>query len=259
MRKPLAIVPPPFFENVAVVLVQTLHGGNIGSAARAMKNMGLSRLKLVNPQARLDTDCLKMAGRASDIVSSAQIHPTFEEAVAEENVLVGTTSARDRRLKQRFYTPRDIAPILWEYARRQRVALLFGPENQGLTDEQLSQCQYLVYIPAHPEYPVLNLAQAVMILAYEMFAVQSINLNEHLRLVSHAEREEMFKHMENVLVEIGFLPAGNPARIMRSIRRFLGRADLTERDVQIIRGMMSHMEWYSREGQKLPPEAIRKP
>lgn len=237
--------PPKSYRNLSVVLVQPLKAGNIGSAARAMKNMGLRKLKLVNPRSRFNNmECLKMAGKASDLIAEAQIFPTFEEAVADENVLVGTTSARDRKPRQRFYTPRQIAPIVCEYTLNQRLALVFGPEDQGLTDAQLAQCQYLVFVPANTDYPVLNVAQSVMILAYEIFNVEDVNLNEHLELVPSERREAMFEHMRKVLLEIGFLHKENPEAIMRSIRRFLGRADLTARDVQIIRGIMSHVEWY---------------
>lgn len=254
------IPAPSGLKNISVLLVETLQAGNVGSAARAMKNMGLHRLKLVNPPARLkQLECLKMAGKAGDLVENAAIYTSFEEAVADENVLVGTTSARDRKPKQRFYTPRQIAPLVREYARSQRVALIFGPENRGLTDDQLAQCQYLVFVPANPEYPVVNVAQTVMILAYEIFNVREVERNEHLQLVPQEQREEMFAHLERVLIEIGFLSSGNPAPIMKSIRRFLGRADLTARDLQIIRGMMSQMEWYAKEGHRLAPEEVRKP
>ena len=200
-----------------------------------------------------------MAGRASDVIAAARIYRTFDEAVAKENILIGTTSARDRKLRQRLYTPREIAPLACDYAQSARVALVFGPENRGLTDTQLSQCQYLVLIPSSPEYPVLNVAQSVMILAYEIFNVKKTSLNQHFPLASHQQREQMLAHMQQVLLDIGFLPDKNPHTIIRAIRRFLGRSDLTGRDIRIIRGIMSHMEWYAERGHTLPAQQVRKP
>ena len=253
------IHPSPIrLENISVVLVDTLQGGNIGSAARALKNMGLERMILVRPQGHLSKECLKMAGKATELITGAQVSSTFDEAVDEESLLVGTTSARDRTPKQRFYTPKEIAPIICDYASSQRVTLVFGPENRGLTDAQLARCQYHVSIPTHPEHPVLNVAQSVMILVYEIFNVDDRNRQEHPALASHRQREEMLDHTQRVLLNIGFLHNKNPHMIMHAIRSFLGRGDLTPRDIQIIRGIMSQMDWYAQEGHRLPAEEVRK-
>ena len=258
MSSSTAGLSPAVVANLSVVLVETRQAGNIGSAARAIKNMGLRNLKLVKPPLLTGKECLKMAGRACDLIAAARVYRSFDEAVGEENILVGTTSTRDRKPRQRFYTPREVAPLVCEYAQSARVALLFGPENRGLTDSQLAQCQCLVLIPGNPEHPVLNVAQSVMILAYEIFNLKKGQLNRHLRLASYEQREQMFAHIQRVLLEIGFLHGRNPHAIMRVIRRFLGRADLTGRDIQIIRGIMSHMEWYAQEGHTLPAKQVRK-
>ena len=157
-----------------------------------------------------------------------------------------------------MHTPREIAPLIQEQAGFQRVALVFGPERRGLSDSQLARCQYLVSVPSNPDYSVLNLAQAVMVLAYEIFISTQGAGGEALELASDQEREQMFRRVEEVLVQIGFLSSQNPEHIMRSIRRFLGRADLTPRDVKILRGIMSQMQWYAQEGHKLPGEKIQK-
>jgi tRNA/rRNA methyltransferase len=246
-------------ENVSVVLVATQQPGNIGSAARAMYNMGLRRLKLVNPANRLNQECQKMAGKAIDLVLEASLHESLSEAVADDHLVVGTSSARDRKSRQKVHTPREIAPLLAEQASLHRIALVFGPERGGLTEEQLSLCQYLVSIPADIDYPVLNLAQAVLILTYELFLASPLSRpGEDLQLTSQEQREEMFCHIERVLLAIGFLSSENPGHIMRSIRRFLGKAELTDRDVRIVRGIMAQMEWYAREGHRLPPDKVRK-
>ncbi|MCZ6770143.1 MAG: RNA methyltransferase [Acidobacteria bacterium] len=231
-------------SNISVVLVETQRGGNIGAAARAMNNMGLQHLKLVSPREWMNEECQMLAGKAIDLVTSAKIYSTLDEAVEEENIVIGTTSARKRKGSQKIHTPREMAPRLCEYGKAQRVALVFGPERSGLTDAHLAKCQYLVSIPASPDSPVLNLAQAVLVLAYEIFTVQPPVSDFSFQLASDGEREQMFADMQRVLVDIGFLNSQNPDHIMRSIRRFLGRADLTPRDVRILRGMMSQVEWF---------------
>ncbi|MFB3905379.1 MAG: RNA methyltransferase [Acidobacteriota bacterium] len=246
-------------NHVSVVLVDTVQPGNIGSAARAMSNMGLSRLKLVNPRGVLSSECLKMAGKAVDIVTGAAVFKSLDEALGNENLVVGTTSSRDRAARQRIYSPRAIAPVILKHAASGRVALVFGSEKRGLTDDQLALCQYLVTVPAHPGHPVLNLAQAVMVLAYEIYSCQEPDPSPHQVLATQQMREEMFGHLEKTLLRIGFLSSSNPGHIMKSIRRFLGKAELTPRDIQIIRGILSQVEWFAEEGHKLEAEKVRKP
>ena len=248
----------PFSKNISVVLVGTRKGGNIGAVARAMKNMGLERLKLVAPRERITEECRMMAGKAIDLVDSAEDYSSLDDAVARDHLIVGTTSLRKRERNQSIYTPREIAPLIREQAGSQRVALVFGPERRGLSDNQLARCQYLVSVPSNPDYSVLNLAQAVMVLAYEIFISTQGAEGEALELASDQEREQMFRRVEEVLVQIGFLSSQNPEHIMRSIRRFLGRADLTPRDVKILCGIMSQMQWYAKEGHKLSGEKIKK-
>jgi tRNA/rRNA methyltransferase len=246
-------------NNVSVVLVETLQPGNIGSAARAMKNMGLHQLKLVSPCSICDEACQKMAVGAYDLVEGAEICDNLQMALAGESVVVGTTSARGRSDKVHLYSPREIAPLIWEYAMSQKVSLVFGPERRGLSDKELALCQYLVSIPASIDFPTLNLAQAVLVLAYEIANVQSVNRRPRQPIATESDRQQMFQHMEKTLIQIGFLSQSNPGHIMRSIRRLLGEANLTERDIQILRGIMSQMEWYSREGKRMSPAEVEKP
>ncbi len=248
-----------FLDHISIVLVGTRSAGNIGSTARAMQNMGLSSLKLVKPREHLTPDAFKMASRAVHLVEQAEVYETLDEALGEEQILVGTTSARERRTHQRVYTPKQIAPLIREYAEAQKVALIFGPENRGLTDEQLARCQYFVVVPSCGENPVLNVAQTVLLMAYEVFTLEPVERTSRPILVSQDQREEMFQQMEQVLIQIGFLSSSSPEPIMKSIRRFLGKAELTARDIQILRGIMSQMEWYSQEGHKLSAKGIQKP
>lgn len=223
-----------------------------------MKNMGLRRLKLVNPQRYQDGECRAMARGAVDLLDSAQVYASFDEALADENVVVGTTSGRGRGKKGGIQTPREIVPLLWQHASTQRIALVFGPERRGLSDEQLARCQYVVSIPSQLQSPVLNLAQSVVILAYELFTVQANNFHTVDQLAPDSEREAMFRQAEQVLVDIGFLSARKPGHIMGAIRRFLRRSPLTSRDIRIIRGMFSQVEWYVQEGHGLPEEKVTK-
>ena len=248
-----------FLDHITIILVETRSGGNIGSTARAMQNMGLSRLKLVRPREHLTPDAFKMATRAVHLVEQAKVYETFDQAVAEEQLLVGTTSARERSTYQSFYSPKQIAPIVREYAETQKVALIFGPENRGLSDAQLARCQHLVVVPSHGENPVLNVAQTVLLMAYEVYAQNPVKRTSPPVLVSQGQRDEMFKHIEQVLIQIGFLSFSSPGPIMKSIRRFLSKAELSARDVKIVRGIMSQVEWYSQQGHKLSPKRIQKP
>ena len=200
-----------------------------------------------------------MARGATGLLEAGQVYVSLDEALAEENVVVGTTSGRERGKKGPIYTPREIVPLLRQHASTQHVALVFGPERRGLSDEQLARCQYVVSIPSQPHSPVLNVAQSVMILAYELFTDQGTDFGAVDQLASDSERERMFRQAEQVLVDIGFLSARNPGHIVRAIRRSLSRAHLTSRDIRIIRGIFSQMEWYVHEGRALPVEEVRKP
>lgn len=240
-------------------MVDTMQAGNVGAAARALKNMGLSRLRLVNPPDLSEEECRFMAVSAYDIVTSAAVYSTFEQAVADQQILIGTTSSRGRRQRTPILSAREAAPMLLRYAEKQRVCLVFGPERSGLCEEHLALCQYLVTIPGSLELPTLNVAQAILILAYEIFTAEPAPEEVDTQIVSHQVREKMFEHMQETLVNIGFLSQSNPGHIMRSIRRFLGKADLTLRDVQILRGIMSQMDWYISDGKHLEADRVKKP
>ncbi len=237
-------------ENISVVLVETLQAGNIGSAARAMKNMGLGRLKLVRPAQPINDECRMMAAGALDIVEAARTYTSLDEALCGEHLVVGTTSHRDRKQRQPLRSPRQIAPLIRRQAQAHRVALLFGPERGGLDDRTLSRCRYLVRIPTSFEHSVLNVAQSVMVLAYEIFSAPIEGSASPQRLATDQQREQMFRHMEKALTRIGFFAADNQEHLMKSIRN-LFVPELTRRDVRIVRGMMSQLEWYAQEGHRI--------
>lgn len=250
-------------RNISIVLVETRQGGNIGAAARAMKNMGLSNLILVSPIDPLNLECRKMAGNAIHLVEEARQVPTVEDALMDHQMVVGATSGRGRRTGTPAATPRQLAPKLLQWSRRGRVAIVFGREDYGLTDSELALCRHLLSIPAAPESPVLNLAQTVLLICYEI-AVAAGRDEERipepsLKVAPFQARDEMYDQMRQVLIQIGFLSSSNPHHIMKSIRRFLERADLEERDVAILRGIFSQVKWFIEEGYKLPPQKIVKP
>lgn len=186
-----------------------------------------------------------MAVGAIDIVEAAPVFDTLDEALTGSHIVVGTTSGRERRQRQKVYTARELAPRIRHYALEHRVALVFGPERSGLDDQSLARCGYLVSIPADPAQQVLNLAQSVMVLAYEIFCARPAPVATPEGLVDASTREEMFAHVERALSRIGFFQSDNRAHMMKSIRRLLGRTDLNRRDVRIIRGIMSQIEWFA--------------
>jgi len=239
-------------ENIAIVLVRPQYAGNIGSVSRAMKNMGLARLILVAPeQDHLADEGRMMATSARDILEKAEIFPNLEEALKGFRWIAGT-SGRKGRNRGPFIYPRDICPEILKHAQAVPVAILFGPEDRGLTNEDLAPCHALVSMPTHEGLRSLNLAQAVMVFCYELF-VASLGLPEKgaeisSRGVKPAEfkkTEGMYAHLEELLLKIGFLDVNNPKRIMHTLRRIFGRAGLSDREVAILRGIFRQLEWYA--------------
>jgi len=245
-------------SNIAIVLVRPQYAGNIGSVCRAMKNMGLSRLILVSPaQNHLAPDARMMALAAKDILEHAEIYPSLDKALEGFRWIAGT-SARAGRNRGPFITPREICPEILNHARSIPVAILFGPEDRGLTNEELAPCQALVSIPTHARLRSLNLAQAVMIFCYELFLASLAHQEEknyppHIitsPLAEFQKLEKMYAHLEELLLKIGFLDPQNPKRIMHTLRRIFGRAKLTDRDVAILRGIFRQLEWYATKGKQ---------
>ena len=246
-------------RNISVILVGTLQPGNIGSVARAMDNMGLQRLLLAAPAREINDECRRMAGKSMRLVDQAPRFGNFDSAVADEQVLVAATSARSRHLRRPISTPREAAPWILARAREQRVGLVFGPEQGGLTSSQLARCQLWVSIPANPAAPVLNLSQAVLILCYELALSRISRLPSPAANISQNERRQLFEQVEKVLLRIGFLSARNSERMMQKIEDFWGGPELTADGLKILRGIMSQMEWFAREGRFRDPDSILKP
>ncbi len=236
-------------ENIRVVLVGTSHPGNIGGAARAMKNMGLSRLVLVGPQDFPSEEAVARASGASDILESAQVVATLEEALVGCRLVMGT-SARNRHIPWPMLEPRECGVAACEQAGQgAQVALVFGREYAGLTNEELQRCHFHVHIPSDPTFSSLNLAAAVQVLAYEVrlgwLAAQELPLKFEAVVeagdepVTADELESYFVHLEQALVQIGFLDPLKPRHLMSRLRRLYGRSAVTKLEVNILRGILT--------------------
>jgi len=246
-------------QNIRVVLVNTSHAGNIGGAARAMKNMGLSRLILVDPEDFPSPNAVARASGATDILDSARVVATLEEALAGCSLVLGT-SARDRRIPWPLLDPRECASVSVEQsAGGGEVALVFGREYAGLTNEELQRCQYHVHIPSDPQFSSLNLAAAVQVLTYEVrmawlaaegrpTKVEKLETTAMLdaQPVTVDELENYFGHLEQTLVDIGFLDPTKPRHLMPRLRRLYGRSGISKLEMNILRGILTETQKAAR-------------
>jgi len=234
-------------EDIRVVLVRPQGQMNIGSVARAMKNAGLKELALVDPVGPpIHPDARLMAVGAHDILEDALIFTHLADALAECTWVIGTTRRGGKR-REGVIDPRQMAAEIAEIIQRNKVAVVFGPEDRGLSNRDLDLCQRLVTIPAHEEYGSLNLAQAVMIVSYEIYLAsqQKKGPSSGKKLATSAELEGMYRHMEEALLRIGFLEQNNPKRMMAVLRRIFSKAQLDPREVQVLRGISRQVNWYA--------------
>ncbi|KAA8728825.1 MAG: tRNA (cytosine(32)/uridine(32)-2'-O)-methyltransferase TrmJ [Ewingella americana] len=236
-------------HNIRIVLVETSHTGNMGSTARAMKTMGLSNLYLVNPLVKPDSQAISLAAGASDVIGNATIVDTLDEALAGCSLVVGT-SARSRTLPWPMLEPRECGEKSAKTAETAPVALVFGRERVGLTNEELQKCNYHVCIPANPEYSSLNLAMAVQIIAYEV-RVAYLALQEAGKpqveyeetpypLVDDLER--FYQHLEQTLLQTGFIRQSHPGQVMSKLRRLFTRARPESQELNILRGILTSID-----------------
>lgn len=239
-------------NRICVVMVNTTHSGNIGAAARAMKNMGLSRLLLVDPIASIDEEAIQRSSRAEDILHNAEIHPTLESAIAGCGLVVGT-SARSRSVPWPLMTPRQCGDRAAQAAAAGNdIALVFGRESRGLTNEELHLCNAHVHIPTDENFSSLNVAQAIQVMAYEMRlaltevenaeAEQRWGVDWDYPMATHDQLNGMLQHMEQTLVEIGFLDPNTPKQLMTRVRRLFQRAAPDRMEINILRGMLAAIQ-----------------
>ena len=231
-------------QPVQIVLVNTSHPGNIGAAARAMKNMGLDKLCLVNPQIFPSAEATARASGADDLLAAARRVDSLDAALTGTRLVIGA-SARNRTLPVPMLDPRECAELVMQQPGDTATAIVFGRERTGLTNDELDRCHYLVQIPANPDYPSLNVAAAVQVISYELRMAAGLSLSRPGSRHRYATTEEMelfYQHLEEVLVAIEFLDAGNPRQLMRRLRRLFGRARPNENEVNILRGILTAIE-----------------
>lgn len=237
---------------IRFVLVAPRYGGNVGAAARVLKNFGFKDLDLVEPREGADHEnALRMAVDATDVLAAARTHTTLDGALSTAATVVGT-SRRMGKHRQPHHRLDALVPVIAGLAMRGEVALMFGREDHGLSDADLDRCTHLVYVPTAEAYPALNVAQTIAIVAYELrraldvTAPSASDPNDEA-VVDHAGREAMYEHLEESLLAIGFLKLGQLEGMMRRLRRILSRAELTAGDVDVVRGIARQILWLARQ------------
>ena len=237
-------------DKIHIVMVNTTHSGNVGAAARAMKNMGLSHLTLVDPLCSIDEDALTRSSGALEILDNARIVATLEEAIADCGLVVGT-SARSRHIPWPLMNPRQCAGKAREVIPAgNQVAIVFGRESRGLTNEELHLCNAHVHIPTNPDFSSLNVASAIQVLCYEMRMALVEQATEEgvwgvawdYPLATHDELEGLLQHFEKTLVDIDFLDPAKPRQLTARLRRLYQRAGMDKIEVNMMRGVLSAMQ-----------------
>lgn len=233
-------------DQIRIVLVNTSHPGNMGSAARAMKTMGLTQLVLVDPQELPDDNAIALAAGASDILANARIVPTLDDAIADCGLVIGT-SARSRTLSWPMLDPREAGDKAVLEGRKHPVALVFGRERTGLTNDELQKCHFHVAIPANPEYSSLNLAMAVQTLSYEvrMRWLQDQAPEPEEERVDYPSAEQLegfYLHLEQTLQKTGFIAEDHPGHVMSKLRRLFNRARPEAVELNILRGILTSVQ-----------------
>ena len=227
---------------VRIVLVEPSHPGNIGAAARAMKTMALDRLWLTNPAAFPSAEASARATGAADLLHRATVCSSLEEAIAGCGYVVGA-SARQRSLPWPMMTPRECGQKVVREARSGEVAVVFGPEQSGLSNDHLKLCNTLVQIPTNPAFSSLNLAMAVQVIGYEIMIArggeEQLDTQRETPLATADELQKFFEHLERVLVDAGFLNPANPKHLMQRLRRLFARAEPDGNEIAILRGILS--------------------
>ncbi len=237
------------FKNVRIVMVNTSHPGNIGATARAMKNMGLASLYLVEPKIFPSAEATSRASGADDVLAQAVVCDSLDEALAECSLVVGA-SARLRSISWPQLDPRECAAKVAAECADGPVALVFGREHSGLTNAELSRCHYLVNIPTNPEYPSLNIAAAIQVIAYELrmtlesgdkAAAERLKA-DGVELATMEEVEQFYAHLETVMVESEFLDPAKPKFLMHRLRRLYNRTRLEKQELNILRGILTAVQ-----------------
>ena len=227
---------------INIVLVDTIHPGNIGSVARAMKTMGLSRLSLVNPRVFPSGDANALSGNATDVLENAQIYSSIREAI-KDSTFVYATSSRDRSIQWPITDAANAAKDIHnETTNNKEVSIIFGKEDRGLTNDELECANRLIEIPANPQYPVLNLAMSVQIISYEIFKASSDNNLKEWRdypEVNSKQLQMLIDHFIETAVDIEVIDPDNPKKIISRIKRMFTRLQPDEMEASFMRGFLS--------------------
>lgn len=250
-------------NQIKIILVETTHSGNIGSVARAMKTMQLTHLTLVNPQVAIDDQTKALAAGAVDLIEKITIVQTLDEAIANCDLVIGA-SARERKLTWLSLEPKEMSEIVIERAQQHsQIALIFGRERIGLTNEELQKCDYHLSIPANPLYSSLNLAMSVQIIAYELYQAflnyQALTMNAleqtlkqaltqnkgNESVIEYPQKEQLeyfYAHLESILLKTQFSQAERSKQIMSRLRFVFNRAQLNQQELNIFRGILTAIE-----------------
>jgi tRNA/rRNA methyltransferase len=248
------MAPSVNLDHIHIILAQPQIPENIGAVARAMANMGISHLEIVNPKNCDLSRVLKTAtGTSIEVVEQMEVHDDLGDALGPFQYIVGTTARLGTR-RPAMADPRHLARDLVPITQKNRVAILFGPEDRGLSNDQLRYCHKIVTINT-ASFSSLNLAHAVMIVCYEIFMASGEPDTAPLpRLANRFELEGMYGHLRDVLLKIGFINPQNPEHWMMNIRRFLSRLPLRAREVKVIRGVCRQIDWYTEQVEKRAKE-----
>ena len=227
---------------INIILVDTIHPGNIGSVARAMKTMGLKRLSLVNPRVFPSGESNALAGNATDVLENAKIFTSIKDAIMD-STFVYATSSRDRSIQWPLMDAETAAKdICEEVGSKKEVSIIFGKEDRGLTNDELELANKLIEIPANPEYPVLNLAMSAQIISYEILKASSINQNKEWRdypEVNSKQLQMLIDHFIETAIDIDVIDPDNPKKIISRIKRMFTRLQPDEMEASFMRGFLS--------------------
>ncbi|WP_067518492.1 tRNA (cytosine(32)/uridine(32)-2'-O)-methyltransferase TrmJ [Endozoicomonas ascidiicola] len=236
-------------QNIRIILINTFHPGNIGSAARAMKTMGLSNLCLVTPQRFPAADANSMAAGALDVLENARVFNDLDDAIADCSLVIGTSArSRTHTFSRPMLDANDCADKLVKESNQGSVALVFGQETMGLTNSELEKCHFHTTIDANPEYPVLNVASAIQILCYEIYKTStkvehSINPDTtEPEYPLNRELEQFYAHLEESLTDIDFIIQQHPGLVMTRLRRLFNRSRPEVKELNMLRGILNAVQ-----------------
>ncbi len=229
-------------DNIYFVLIEPKEPGNIGASARALKNMGFKNLELVNPGDFLSEEARQMACNAADILEKAKVYSKFKDAVNDKNLIIGTTRRLGRKRGLIIPLKESVRRIITS-AKKNKVAILFGREKNGLTNQEVEKCGFLITIPSDPAFPSLNLAQSVLLVAYELS--QKTYKADLPAFVNNEELENLYKHIKKTLKLLEYIPRGDSnleTKIMRNLKHLISRAGLTEWELKMLYGLCTQVE-----------------